>query len=211
MRFANSTRTELRLANGDVRDVVDRLLVIGRDPALKRHYEERLGRSFTTPAWLRPFRAEFAEAHDRSIAVLRIPFRPRGSSRRRPQEIDRMQAALEHPLALAISRTNATSIALVPLSCRRPDVVAAGMVRTIWDISVAAFLDVPGPLGEAKPGVFAIFAWASLDPFVIELTRGHYPCLKNGWLFNTAVQCDRSKRARYLRRRRFRFHQLDDS
>ena len=109
-----------------------------------------------------------------------------------------------------ISLCGATEIAMVPFSCRAPDVVATGMVRIIWDISVAAFLNVSGPMKRIKPTLFTIYCHSDLQPFLDVLDRGEYPSIDHGWLFNTEVQCNPAKRARFLARRGFKYRRTTD-
>ena len=127
-----------RAGSGDIRDAPESFIVIGRDPGLKTHYEQRTGNPFTElSSWLREFPVELSSANDRSLSVFRTSFRPSDSSRGRPKQINRLQSAIEYPLAETISKYNAQQIAMIPISCRAPEVVATGMIRIIWDISVA--------------------------------------------------------------------------
>jgi hypothetical protein len=210
VRYENGTQTTIQLLQGDIRDAPESFVVIGREPRLKSHYERRTGSSFKgIKAWGGVFPVEFAQASDRSLAVFRTPIRPSGSSRRRIKEIDRLQSSLEYPLAQKILACHATEIAMVPISCRAPKVVASGMVRIVWDISVAAFLHVSGPFKHIKPTRFTIYCDGNLQPFIDVLDSGHYASLRHGWLFNTAVGCDRAKRARYFARRKFKYRRVD--
>jgi len=212
MRYENDTTTAIRLVSGDVRDARESFIVIGRDPALRTHYEQLTGKPFTkfSAWWMQNFPVQVSRADDRSLNVFATTFRPSHSSRRRRQQIDRLQTAVEYPLARMLSLCDATEVAMVPISCRAPEVVATGMVRIIWDISVAAFLNVSGPFKRTKPTLFTIYCDDDIQPFVDVLDRGHYPSLNHGWLFNTEVQCNRAKRARYLARRKFKYRRAVD-
>ncbi len=46
------------------------------------------------------------------------------------------------------------------------------MIRIIWDIAVAAFLDVNGPLKTVKPAVITIYCQTDIKPFVDVLEHG---------------------------------------
>lgn len=211
LRYENGTQTAIQLIRGDVREAPDSFVVIGRDPALRAHYEKRTGTEFRELAsWLRVFPVEIAQANDQSLTVLRTSFRPSSRSRHRLKQIDRLQSAIEYPLAQNIRKCHAREIALVPISCRAPGVVASGMIRILWDISVAAFLDVSGPFQRTKPRLFTIYCDCDLQPFIDVLDSGHYPSLRHGWLFNTEVGCNRAKRARYLARRKFKYRRVRD-
>jgi hypothetical protein len=212
MRYENDTLTEIRLVSGDVRDATERFVVIGRDPVLREHYQQLTAKPFAKLSawWMQEFPVQVSRADDRGLNVLATTFRPSDSSRRRPQQINRLQSAVEYPLARMLSLCNAHEVAMAPISCRAPDVVATGMVRIIWDISVAAFLNVSGPFKSTKPTRFTIYCLGDLQPFVDVLDRGHYPCMNHGWLFNTEVQCDRAKRARYLTRRKLKYRRAKE-
>ncbi len=41
MIYKNSTSTRIELVHGDIREADERLVVIGRDPLLKKHFEAR--------------------------------------------------------------------------------------------------------------------------------------------------------------------------
>ncbi len=154
MYYENSTNTAIQLIHGDIRDATDQFVVIGRDPILKAHYEQRTRSKFAAlSSWLHYFPVQISRASDHNLTVFRTSFRPSSSTRRRPKEINRLQSAIEYPLAETISKCNATQIAMIPISCRAPEVVAAGMIRMIWDISVAAFLHVSGPLKRTQPAL----------------------------------------------------------
>lgn len=212
MRYENDTLTEVRLVSGDVRDATERLVVVGRDPVLRNHYQQLTGKPFAKlPAWwMQEFPVQVSRAPDRRLNVFATTFRPSDSTRRRMHQVHRLQSAVEYPLARMLSLCNATEVAMVPISCRAPEVVATGMVRIIWDISVAAFLNVSGPLGRTKPTRFTIYCLADLQPFIDVLERAHYPSMNHGWLFNTEVQCNRGKRTRYLVRRKFKYRRAKD-
>ena len=77
--------------------------------------------------------------------------------------------------------------------------------KTSWDC--VPQVQEPGP---PAPTLFTIYCDSDLQPFVDVLDSGHYASLSHGWLFNTEVQCDRAKRARYLGRRRFKFRRTRD-
>lgn len=98
---------------------------------------------------------------------------------------------------------------MIPLSCRAPDVVALGMIRIIWDISVAAFLNVSGPFKKVKPRLFTIYCDTDLQPFIDVLEFGHYAALRHGWLFNLELSCNRAKRSRYFGRRKFKYRRME--
>ena len=212
MRYENGTRTAIQLVQGDVRDAPEPFVVIGREPKLKEHYERRTGTSFRElRSYLQCFPVEVAQSSNRQLTVLRTTFRPSESSRREPKQVDNLQSAVEYPLAQQIRKCNAKQIAMVPLSCRAPRVVALGMVRMIWDISVAAFLDVSGPFKSVKPTLFTIYCDTSLQPFIDVLESGHYPGLRHGWLFNLEVGCHRAKRTRYFARRKFKYRRVESN
>jgi len=208
MRYENHTMTAIELVRGDIRDVPESYIVIGRDPDLKAHFERRTGSPFTSlSSWLGGFPVQISQKSDRSLSVLRTPIRPSESSRHRQRQISRLRTALELPIVYAFC--DAKQIAMVPVSCRAPEVVATAMIGMIWDISVAAFLNVNSVLTSAKPTRFTIYCSTDLQPFVDVLDSGHYASLNHGWLFNTEVQCDPAKRARYLARRRFKFRRTN--
>ena len=212
MRYVNDTLTEIRLVLGDVRAAAEKFVVIGRDANLREHYQQLTGQPFAgLSGSLAESQVQVSRATDRGLNVLATTFRPSASSRRRAQQIDKLQAAIEYPLAHMLSLCDATEVALAPISCRAPDVVANGMIRMIWDISVAAFLNVSGPCKSNKPIAFTIYCQDDLQPFVDVLARGHYASMKHGWLFNTEVQCNRAKRARYLASRRFKYRCTGDN
>lgn len=212
MRFENGTLTEIQLVAGDIRSAAEKFVVIGRDRELREHFVKMTGRPFVRlPGSLSQFPIQVSRARDRSLNVLATDFRPSASKRRRAQQIDRLQSALEYPLAHMLSLCDATEVAMVPISCRNADVVATGMVRMIWDMSVAAFLNTSGPLQGKGPIAFAIYCIRDLQPFVDVLNHGHYASMNHGWLFNTEVQCDLAKRTRYLRRRGFKYRRVVDS
>lgn len=209
MLYENHTSTTLELVRGDIRKAPEAFVVIGRDPKLQKHFEERTGRRFNAlSSWLRDFPVQLTHSNDGALSVLRTAIRPSGSSRQRHKQISRLQSALEMPIAHTFS--TAKHIAMVPVSCRAPEVVAHAMVRIVWDISVAAFLNVHSVFPIARPERFRIYCDTDLQPFIDVLESGHYASLNHGWLFNTEVQCNRAKRARYLSRRRFRFYRAKD-
>lgn len=210
MRYQNSTSTILELVHGDIRDAPERFVVIGRDPRLKNLFEEKTGRPFSTMSWLHGAPATLSRANNRSLAVLRITNGPTGTTRHRLREIRRFQSAVEFPIAKAISWCDATEIAMVPISCRRPDVVAVCMIRIIWDISVAAFLHAYGPMKHTKPVLFRIYCHSGVEPFVEALQGREYADLDHGFLFIGELQCNRAKRARFVARRQFRFRPIID-
>lgn len=210
MRYENHTSTALELVHGDVRNAPEAFVVIGRDPKLRKHFEEQTGRRFNTlSSWLRDFPVQLTRSNNGSLSVLRTTIRPCGSSRQRHKQICKLQSALEIPIAHTFSA--ATHIAMVPVSCRAPEIVAHAMIRIVWDISVAAFLDVHTVFPIARPELFRIYCDTGLQPFIDVLESGHYASFNHGWLFNTEVQCDRAKRARYLGHRRFKFYRTKDS
>jgi hypothetical protein len=209
LRYENHTTTALELVRGDIRDAPESFIVMGRDPDLKAHFERRTGNPFTElSSWLRDFPVQLSRASDGGLTILRTHVRPSGSSRHRHKQISRLQTAIEIPLAHTLC--DAKQIAMIPLSCRAHNVVASAMIRIIWDISVAAFLNVTGPLSNAKPSRFTIYCNSDLQPLIDVLESGHYASLNHGWLFNTEVQCDRAKRARYFARRRFKYRRTSD-
>jgi len=211
MRYVNDTLTEIRLVTGDIRDTKDRFIVVGRDETLRGHYQQLTGKPFAKlTGWMQAFPVQAIRAADRSVNVLATTYRPSDTTRRQSRQVRDLQSALEYPLAHMLSLCDATEVAMVPISCRAPLVVATGMIRIIWDISVAAFLDVQGPLKSTKPTVFTIYCNTDVTPFVDVLDKGHYPSITNGWLFNTEVQCNRAKRARYLTRRKFKYRRATD-
>jgi hypothetical protein len=211
MRYENGTHTAIELIRGDIRDAPESFVVIGRDPDLKSHYASLTGATFNEGSmWLGAFPVEFAQTNNQSLNVLRTWFRPSESSHRRFKEIARLQSAIEYPLVQNMRKCNGTQIAMVPISCRAPLVVATGMIRMIWDISVAAFLHISGPLKCTKPTLFTIYCNSDLQPFFDVLDSGYYASLRNGWLFNTEISCNRAKRARYLARRKFKYHRATD-
>ena len=202
MRYENHTMTSIRLIEGDIRDASEAYVLIGRDPNLSTHYERKNGCSFKPcSSWLSSFPVQQCSNSD--LSVLRTKIRPSESSRNRQKQITRLRTAIEIPLVHAFHE--AKEVALVPISCRAENVVATAMIRMLWDISVAAFLNTGPSMPTLKPSQFSIYCTTSLQPFVDVLESGHYASINHGWLFNTAVQCDRSKRARYLKRRRFKF------
>lgn len=209
MRYENHTTTAIELVRGDIREAPESFILIGRDPDLKAHFERRTGNPFAAlSSWLREFPVQLSRSNDHSLSILRTPIRPSGSSRHRQKQISRIHSALELPLVHTFC--DAERIAMIPVSCRAPDVVASAMIRMIWDISVAAFLNVTSVFPAAKPKLFRIYCDKDLQPFIDVLDSGHYASLTHGWLFNTEVQCDRAKRARYLGRRKFKFHRTED-
>lgn len=211
MRFINDTQTEIRLVTGDIRDAKERFIVVGRDETLRSHYQQLTGKPFSTlTGWMQSFPVQTSRAEDRQLNVLATSYRPSDSTRRPSQQVRNLQSAIEYPIAHMLSLCDATEVAMVPISCRAPTVVATGMIRIIWDISVAAFLHVQGPLKSTKPTVFTIYCNTDVTPFADVLDNGHYPSLNNGWLFNTEVQCNRAKRSRYLTRRKFRYRRVAD-
>jgi hypothetical protein len=209
IRYENHTTTAIELVRGDIREAPESFIVIGRDPELKAHFEQRTGNPFSgLSSWLQALPVQLSVASDRSLSILRTPIRPFGSSRHRQKQISRLQGALEMPLVHTFC--NAKRIAMVPVSCRAPDVVASAMIRMIWNISVAAFLGAPSVFPTAKPALVTIYCNTDLQPFIDVLESGHYASLNHGWLFNTEVQCNRAKRARYFVRRRFKFERRGD-
>ena len=212
MRYTNGTSTELHLVSGDIRDAREPFVVIGRDPTLREHYCRLTGKPFARLSawWMQECPVQVSRASDGSLNVFATTFRPSESSQRRSRQIRRLQSAIENPLARFLGLCKATEVALAPISCRAPEVVASGMVRIIWDMSVAAFLHVPGPFKDTKPTRFTIYCQADLQPFIDVLDRGDYASLDNGWQFNTEVQCHRAKRARYLARREFKYRVAGD-
>ncbi len=212
MRYVNNTSTEIRLVSGDVRDASERFVVIGRDPLLRSHYQQLTGHPFRKlPAWwMQDCPVDVARAEDRSLHVFATTFRPSDSARRVPQQVKRLQSAIEYPLARMMALCDAQEVAMTPISCRAPDVVAAGMVRIIWDISVAAFLDVSGPFKETKPTRFTIYSTTDLQPFIDVLDRGHYASMSHSLLFNTEVRFNQAKRTRYFARRKFKYRRAAD-
>ncbi len=140
MIYKNSTSTRIELLNGDIREADERFVVIGRDPLLKDHFEARTGNAFRSDlSWLRDTPLELSRSNDRSLSAIRILYRPRSRPRGLEQQVERLRSEVEYPLAHAIAWCDANCIAMCPISCRRPEVVATATVRMIWDISVAAF------------------------------------------------------------------------
>lgn len=205
MRFANHTSTEIELVVGDVRQFDASLTVVGRDSDLRRHYSSSFPNAATDDRIIDGFPVELVESNDRMRAALFSNIRPRGSTRHRVREINRIHASLVLPLCFAITRYSADIIDIAPLSCRRPDTTAYATIRMLWDISVASFLDVDSMFLNYTPKLFRLFVRDSLDPYISVLNDSHYTSLNHGYLFNTEVQCNRGKRERYLRRNRFRF------
>lgn len=208
MYYENHTRTTLRLIHGDLRGATDSLVVIGRDPNLRNHFEQVTQSGFQSlPSWFRDFPVQVSQGNGRT--VLRTWVRPTSSSRNQERQIRRLRSAIQWPLAF--TRSDIEHVALAPVSCRSPRVVAQAMVRMIWDISVAGFLGASLPYPLIKPTRFSIYSTSSLQPIIDVLEKGHYPSLRNDWLFNTAVGIDRSKLATYLQHRKFRFFQTTES
>lgn len=212
MRYVNGTLTEIRLISGDIRDARHHFVVLGRDETLRHHYQQLTGRPFSKlTGWMQAFPVQASLADNRGLSILATSFRPAGSRRHQSRQVRDLQSAVEVPLAHMLSTCNATEVAMVPLSCRAPAVVATAMIQMIWDISVAAFLDAPCPLKAAKPTIFTIYSNTGVTPFADVLEHGHYPSTTNGWLFNTEIQFNRAKRSRYLARRKFRYRRVPGS
>ena len=210
MRYTNGTLTEIRLVAGDIRDAKESFVVIGRDQSLRCHYEELTGKPFSKMTGvMEGLPVQTSRAEDRRLHVLATSYRPRDSARRQARQIYDLQSVIEYPLTQMLSWCDATEVAMVPISCRAPTVVATGMIRVIWDISVAAFLDVEGPMKSTKPTVFTIYCNSDLKPFIDVLDNGHYASMSNGWLFSTELQCSRAKLARYLARRKFKYRRAE--
>lgn len=209
MRYENHTTTAIELVQGDIRDAPENYIVIGRNPALKAHFEQRTKASFKAlTSWLSEYPVELSRTFDSSFMVLRTSLRPSSSSRQRQKQVAKLHQAIELPLVRTFR--HAQRIAMVPLSCRNPAVVATAMVRMMWDISVAAFLNADQMLVAAKPTLFTIYCDRDPQPFIEVLDSGHYASLKHGTLFSMEVQCNPVKRARYLKRRRFKFRRVSD-
>ncbi len=209
MIYKNSTSTWIELAQGDVRDAEERFFVIGRDPSLKTHFESQTCNTFRSDlSWIRDTPLELSQSQDRSLSVVRSLYRPSNRPRDTQRQVERLRTRVEYPLAHAIASCDATRIAMAPISCRRPDVVATAMVRMIWDISVAAFLNVSGPFKRCKPTIFKIYCIKDIQPFVDALGTRQDCNLSYGWLFNMEVSCNRAKRKRFTDRSGFRFRRL---
>ncbi len=209
MIYKNSTSTRIELVHGDIREADESFVVIGRDPLLKKHFEARTGSAFRSDlSWLRGTPLEFSRSNDRSLSAVRIRYRPRSRPRGLEQQVDRLRSELEYPLASAIAWCEANCIAMCPLSCRQPEVVATAMVRMIWDISVAAFLNVQGPFRKVKPIQFKIYCIAGIEPLMDALGARQDCSLDHGWLFSMDVSCNRAKKKRFTDRCGFRFRHL---
>lgn len=209
MIYKNSTSTWIELVQGDVRDADERFVIIGRDPSLKTYFESQTGNAFRSDlSWIRDVPLELSRSQDRSLSVVRSLYRPRNRPRDLQQQVERIRSAIEFPLARTIAWCDATRIAMAPISCRQPDVVATAMIRMIWDISVAAFLNVSGPLKTVKPTLFRIYCIDDLQPFINAFGTRQDCRLDYGWLFNTEVSCNRAKRKRFGDRSGFRFRHL---
>ncbi len=212
MIFKNSTSTWIELVHGDIREAEERFVVIGRDPLLQAHFEAKTGNTFRSDlSWLRDTQLELSQSNDRLLSVVRIRYRPRNRPREFEQQVDRLRSEVEYPLAHAIAWCDANSIAMCPISCRRPEVVATAMVRMIWDISVAAFLNVDGPFRTVKPTKFRIYCLDSIQPFVDALGSRQDCHTDQGWLFSMGILCNQAKRKRFTDRSGFRFRHLKSS
>ena len=185
------------------------LVVIGRCPELKEHYESLAGRKFHQPYWLVCGYGEVLRIRERDQVVLRVPYRPSGSSRRVQFEAGQIQARLSLTLPATLAHCPTDRVAMLPVSCRNNPAVFAGMTRTIWDLSISAFLGTDPVISNRFPDAIDIYCHSDADRFADYLENGHYASINHGWHFNTNVCCDRAKRARYLRRRRFRFTSSD--
>ncbi len=209
MIYKNSTSTRIELVHGDIREADERFVVIGRDPLLKAHFEARTGNAFHSDlSWLRGTRLELSRSSGRSLSAVRIRYRPRNRPRGFEQQVERLRSEVEYPLAHAIAWCDANRIAMCPISCRRPEVVATAMVRMIWDISVAAFLNVKGPFRTVKPTEFKIYCIAGIQPLMDALGSRQDCSIDHGWLFSMDVSCNRAKRKRFTDRCGFRFRHL---
>jgi len=149
--------------------------------------------------------SELLRIPHREQVVLRVPYRPSGSSRRVQFEARQIQSQLSLALPTTLAQCSVNRIAMIPVSCRNKAAVFAGMTRIIWDLSIAAFLNTHPPLQNRIPNSVDIYCKSNADGFADYIENGHYASVNHGWHFNTAISCDRAKRARYLRRGRFRF------
>lgn len=195
--------------HGDIREADERFFVIGRNPFLKTHFEARTGNAFRSSlSWIRETPLKLSRSNDRSISAVRI----RDKSRNRPRtfegQVDRLRSVVEYPLAQAIAWCDANRIAMCPISWRRPEVVATAMVRMIWDISVAAFLNVSGPFSTVKPSLFIVYCIDGIQPLVDALGSRQDCGFDQGWLFNLELSCNQAKRKRFTDRCGFQFRHL---
>ncbi|MBA3312813.1 MAG: hypothetical protein H0T47_05900 [Planctomycetaceae bacterium] len=209
MIYKNSTSTWIELVHGDIREADERFFVIGRDPFLKTHFEARTGNAFRSNlSWIRGTPLELSRSNDRSLSAVRIQYRPRNRPRGFEEQVERLRSEVEYPLAHAIAWCDANRIAMCPISCRRPEVVATAMVRMIWDFSVAAFLNVTGPFRTVKPTLFRIYCIDGIHPLVDALGSRQDCGFDHGWLFSMEICCNRAKRKRFTDRCGFRFRHL---
>lgn len=210
MIYKNSTSTCLELVHGDIRDAEERFVIIGRDASLKNHFESKTENEFRSDlSWLRHTQVEYSRSADRAFAALRVLRRPRSRPQGFEEQVERLRAEVQWPLAHAISWSDAERIAMSPISCRKPEIVAHAMVRMIWCISVAAFLNTKGPLGNVKPKHFRIFSIDGIQPFVDALGSRQVCNIDNGWLFNLDLACSKAKRKRFIDRAGFPFRHLE--
>lgn len=205
MVYENHTSTSIRLVRGDVRDAPESFVVIGRNSTLKTHYEERTASKFE------PLDNFFIDPHiqicrHEKLSVIRNTHRPKFAPKNPQKEAQELQLAVGIPMALEFAK--AKRVAMVPLSFRQPKIVAKAMVRMIWDISVASFLNVDRSFEFMKPYQFTIYCDAPLDPLIDELENGHYASLKHGWHFYSDVYNDSRIRHRYFNNDRFKFFRL---
>lgn len=210
MRYQNRTRTEIRLVVGDVRDAPESAVFLGRDPELRAHFTQRTGRPFATPAesgWLRHFPVETSYADDGSLSVMATSHRPRGSARRRKGAAYALQAAVAFPLVELLRQSGAATVALVPLSCRQPELVAENMIATLWSISVATFLNL-APASIRPPERFTIYSRDTVEPFVDALERRAYLSHHVALLTSAGLTCNRAKRTRFEARQGFPFRRV---
>ncbi|MBM4076050.1 MAG: hypothetical protein FJ267_10435 [Planctomycetes bacterium] len=185
-------------------------MLIGRDLDLRDHFQAKTAAVLkSTSSWLDSFPVQVSCSADRNLRVMRTWVRPTSSSRDQEKQISRLRSAIQFPLIHEFF--DAKQIAMVPISCRAPDVVAAAMIRMIWDISVAGFLNVKSGLPFMKPELVRIYCNKDLKPFIDVLESGHYASIRNGWLFNTELLLNRAKQSRYFGRRRFKFRQATDA
>lgn len=176
-RFENDTGVPVEVIQGDLRTSRADLILIGRDPELISHFCHNGNRREWSSVpkfqgWHAALPSQpWIESPSGRQNILRIPFRPRASSRG-DREFQRGRLQLLLPLAMLCSHLPVLEVACCPISCRMPEMTAAWMVQEIWEFTTICKLGHDTWKPRMIPRKISIFCRSDVTP-LLNAFRSH--------------------------------------